>query len=108
MGSRAQVKILMDDSSIYLYTHWGAEEIEATVKKAIAKKWRWDDPEYLARIIYDEMLDGETGNETGFGIGVSEHGDIEKLIIVDSSEQKITVRDTYKKNETTYSFSDCI
>lgn len=89
MGDRGQVYI--KDVKTYLYTHWGATELPEQVEKAIAKKWRWNDPEYLARIIFDEMTDGSHGEETGYGIGNSKHGDIWMLVTVDCQKQTMTV-----------------
>lgn len=93
MGDRGQVYI--KDEKTYLYTHWGATDLPAQVERAIAKKWRWDDPEYLARIIFDEMTDGSHGEETGFGIGHSQHGDIWMLVIVDCKKQTVTIKEEH-------------
>jgi hypothetical protein len=86
MRMRTQVKI--EDTGIYLYSHWGSSEILQTVKRAIAKRWRWDDYEYLTRIIFDEMMGKDShGEETGFGIGTQQHGDIDNLVIVNCKEK---------------------
>ncbi len=88
MGCRGQVQIKPDN--VFLYTHWGASVLPETVKVALSKKWRWDDSEYLARIIFDVMTDGAK-DETGFGIGAAQHNDIETLVVVDCDEQTVTV-----------------
>lgn len=77
MGMRAQVHI--EDTGVYLYTHWGSETLLDTVKKTIKKGWRLNDPEYFTRILFEEMIEAENarGTETGFGIGTSPHGDLE-------------------------------
>jgi len=89
MGDRAQV--LIEDEGVYLYTHWEGSKLENTVKRAIGKRQRWNDPEYLARIIFDEMIGDDQGNETGYGIGGTEHGDIRTLIKVNCANQTITI-----------------
>jgi hypothetical protein len=94
MGDRGQV--LMKNEKVYLYTHWGASELIKDVEKAIAKRVRWDDEEYLARIIFDEMIGKNKGEETGFGIGGKKHGDIWRLITVDCDNETITVDDNDK------------
>lgn len=107
MGDRGQV--LIKDEKVYLYTHWGASDMEADVKRAMAKQWRWDDPEYLGRIIFDEMV--HTHNtETGYGIGTTEHGDIELLITIDCHKSLITISKKYykEKSDKTISFNDFI
>ena len=86
MGDRGQVNI----SGVYLYTHWGAYDLINDVYKALIHKKRWNDHEYLARIIFDEMKSGENNPFTGYGIGTSKHGDIWRLIkIEDKSDYDI-------------------
>ena len=91
MGDRAQVKI----NDVFLYTHYGATDLVDDVKRAIAKNWRWSDEEYLARIIFNEMQNGDYDTETGFGISTKKHGDIWRLITI--KDQKVIVEDNDKK-----------
>lgn len=98
MGARAQVKIKgHSDTCVYLYTHWGAGELVGVVRKALALDTRWDDDEYLARIIFCTMVSSDTEGTTGFGIGTGEHGDIELLITVDTVNQKVMVHRPYSE-----------
>lgn len=98
MGMRAQVKI--EDTGVFLYTHWGSETLADVVKDTVKKGWRLNDPEYFARILFENMIDAEDarGSETGFGIGTTEHGDLEyPAIVVNCKEGRITlteIRDT--------------
>jgi len=94
MGDRGQV--LIKDTGVYLYSHWGATELVKDVQTALKKRWRWDDEEYLARIIFDVMVGESQGEETSFGIGTEKHGDIWILITVDCGNQTVKVED-YKK-----------
>ena len=91
MGDRGQVKI----NGVYLYTHWGGSRLIDDVKDALRKRWRWSDEEYLARIIFDVMIGGEQGSETGYGIGTEIHGDIWRLIAI--SDNMISVTDYNEK-----------
>lgn len=93
MGDRGQVKI----AGVYLYTHWGAEDLVQDVKKALSLNWRWDDLEYLARIIFDVISKDQQGEETGFGIGIKQHGDIWRLIEIE--DNKIIVKNLYQDNQ---------
>lgn len=77
MGDRGQVKI----GSVLLYSHWNGTELKANVKKALAKRWRWDDAEYLTRIIFDVMTQNQRDEETGFGIGTTLHTDLNNPLI---------------------------
>lgn len=105
MGDRGQVFI--EDTGVYLYTHWQASELVENVKIALKKKWRWDDPEYLARIIFDTMTVGQHNQETDFGIGTHKHDDIWLLITVNCEKQAITI-DDYTKGGGTVSFEKFI
>ena len=93
MGDRGTVEI----HGVYLYTHWGASDLIDVVRKALAKKWRWDDQIYLARIIFDTMLEGCHGTETGFGI-MTEPIDEWRCIHVDCNKQRVIVVDNGKEN----------
>ena len=96
MGDRGQV--LIKDEGVYLYTHWGASGLVDTVKNALAHKERWDDPEYLARIIFCEMV-GEAdalAGSTGFGIGTEKHEDVWRVVIVNCADHKVIVEDNNK------------
>ena len=70
MGMRRNIALAFDDAStIYLYTHWGAEGLEETLREALLRgKDRWRDPSYLARIIFFEMIQDEVLRTTGYGI----------------------------------------
>lgn len=90
MGDRAQVGIKDGDhGTVYLYTHWGGTELAETVQAALKREERWDDAEYLARIVFQQML-GDDDGATGFGISTGIHGDIEHpLIVLDTSTRTI-------------------
>jgi hypothetical protein len=105
MGTRAQV--LIKDTGIYLYQHYDGNELFDIVKRAIAKKMRWEDTEYLTRIIFSEMIKDNIAGETGYGIGNAQHGDIEFLVIVDTKKQTITEQDIYNETSKTISFANC-
>lgn len=104
MGARAQV--LIEDTGVYLYTHWGSGSIIEDVRDALnseAGRARQNDPEYLGRIIFDVMKDGETDVETGFGIGTKAHTDLDFApIAINCSNRSIRVKGIL------YSFEDFI
>lgn len=111
MGSRAQ--ILIEDEKVYLYTHWGANELEENLKHILdtpKARSRWDDSEYLTRIIFSEMIKNDIDGETGYGIGGSEHGDIQLLITLNVGKKLIRVEDKYSDNDVMeyFSFQDFI
>lgn len=93
MGDRRNV-IVKDDRKkpgVALYTHWGGSELPEQVKAALAKRWRWNDAPYLARIIFCQMVKGEEQEETGFGITTTMDmcEESERDIVVDVAQQRI-------------------
>ncbi|MBA7623560.1 hypothetical protein ES703_30957 [subsurface metagenome] len=100
MGDRGQV--LMVDEKVYLYTHWNATELAETVRRALARRQRWSDSEYLARIIFCEMVGDDVKGETGFGIGTGRHGDIWREVSVDCEKQIVTIKDRDESKEYTF------
>lgn len=104
MGARAQVKI--EDTGVFLYTHWGSREIAEDVRTVIRKGQRLTDPEYLARIIFDQMTLGQQGETLGAGISTSQHGDIDVLVTVDCQRKTVRIEDMQKKDMTTQTFQE--
>jgi hypothetical protein len=98
MGTRAQV--FMKDTGVYLYQHWDGDLLVDTVVKAVNGIGvdRQDDPEYLTRIIFSQMIKEDIDGATGYGIGCEEHGDIEYLVVVDCEKRLITEIKVYTSN----------
>lgn len=89
MGDRAQVAIKDSSGKVYLYGHWIGADIYKAAAHAIKKyPGRSSDSEYFARIVFDEMK-GDNIGETGFGIGLSAHGDVEHMIPVMDCERGV-------------------
>ena len=102
MGDRAQVQFLFRTEEqyreVWFYTHWEGYKLQETVTNAIRRgKPRWRDDEYLARIIFSEMIQGHVLDETGYGIGVYKHADLQyPVIIVDCVRQAVSFDDGYR------------
>ena len=92
MGDRANVEIKDGDSSVFLYTHWNGTELPETVRAALKRgKSRWDDPQYLARIVFCEMIkNASLTSETGFGISARVHDGEDRVITLDTKNQTVT------------------
>ena len=95
MGARANIRVKQsvgDDAYVYLYSHWKGAELAIDLQRALAKRWRWDDDQYLTRIIFDEMIgpDGH-GQETGFGISTYEGDNSYPIITVDPKLQVVEI-----------------
>jgi hypothetical protein len=89
MGNRGNIVVRGSGSQVFLYTHWQGYEVPGLARIALAKRQRWDDPQYLARIIFDTMTHGRHGEETGFGITsvICDNG--YPLLIVDCDKQQV-------------------
>lgn len=115
MGARAQVQIgRKEGECVFLYTHWGAGSLIQDVQRALARRQRWEDDEYLARIVFDEMRStcGEgisaedVEDETGYGISTQQHGDIELLIALNPETKKVSIHHIYQDDHTVMTFED--
>lgn len=107
MGERGNVCVIDDKKKVYLYTHWRAHELPTVVQSALAKKWRWDDGSYLARIIFDMMIGKEQGKETGFGISTTPADDAWRVVEVNCDDQTVRVIN-HGKEKLAMSFKDYI
>jgi hypothetical protein len=94
MGNRGNIRIVQDNDKkehIYLYSHWGGTELPLVLKKALSKKWRWNDTPYLARIIFDELIGSDQGKETGYGISSHLCDNEHNILEVDCQENIVRV-----------------
>jgi hypothetical protein len=89
MGDRGNIVVRGAGSQVFLYTHWEGYQIPEFARMAIATRRRWDDPQYLARIVFDTMAWGRQGDETGFGISSNLHDNGHPLLIVDCDKQQV-------------------
>lgn len=93
MGDRANVLIKGYDDEpgkgVYLYTHWQGHELPETVRDALRRKQRWTDRQYLARIIFCAMVEGNERSETGFGISTTLCDNEHPIIVIDCTQQTI-------------------
>lgn len=73
MGDRGNIELIFADHAdhIFFYTHYDGSRVLHILRRALRKRWRWDDPTYLARIIFCELVKGSEADETGYGIGLS-------------------------------------
>jgi hypothetical protein len=77
-------------SQVYLYTHWTGYKLAETVREALKRGIeRWQDGQYLARIIFCEMVKGGEMDLTGFGISsvIGDNG--HPIIVVNVDDQTI-------------------
>ena len=90
MGDRANVFVTSTDPSngVYLYTHWKGSYLPAKLQDALRRgKSRWDDPPYLTRIIFCEMVQDEILDLTGHGISRTPCDGHDRILHVDCWNQ---------------------
>ena len=88
-----QVEILSPYGKVYLYTHDTADTLVSTVHEALALRKRWDDADYLAKMIFCRMITPEhMTDDKGFGIGTQLYADTNLLITLDTMAQVITIQ----------------
>ena len=71
---------------LYLYSHWGGEEQEQDLAKALfAAHPRWSDESYATRICVSHLIGDQWDKETGFGlsVGITTDPDYDYHYIVD-------------------------
>lgn len=99
MGDRANVFVVdqRPDSlnlvhGIYLYTHWDGYRWPEALRKALdspAARNRWDDDQYLIRIVIDQMFADLRDRETGGGIGTRMCDNEHEIIVLDTVHQQV-------------------
>lgn len=89
MGSRANVVVRENESQVWLYCHWSGSSYVDKTRAAIAKRWRWTDAPYLARIIFDTLTEGHQGDETGFGITTRITDNEYPVLVVDCTRKQV-------------------
>lgn len=99
MGDRGNIAIAQPTKDgekaefVVLYTHWSGSEIPETLRKAIERaNERADDPQYFARIAFDELTGGDCGL-TGYGITTSIWDNGHPIVIADCYNQEVYTAD---------------
>lgn len=100
MGDRGNVRIRYDDGKsgfpederyVYFYSHWNGSDLPAIVQKALAREQRWDDPPYLARIIFCELIGGDVAGEGGYGIDARIGDNSHPVITVNTAHTRVEI-----------------
>jgi hypothetical protein len=92
MGDRANICNIYDHGEkIYFYTHWDGSNLPQVLRNALAKRMRWDDPPYLSRIIFSEMIKNNVSDEHGYGIAPYEPDNNHTLIEVHHYNKKVVI-----------------
>lgn len=103
MGDRGNIVVLQQGYSkdgkidgfdqVWFYSHWGGSGLPEDLRNTLARKERWDDDVYLARMIFCEMVSNGDNLKGSTGLGIScritdnEH----KILVVDVPNQKVGI-----------------
>lgn len=92
MGDRANVVMKRGAEKVCLYTHWNGTELPETLRAALIRgEDRWTDNQYLARIIFCEMVKGHEMKTTGFGISQEICDGEYRVLTVDTEAGTVSV-----------------
>lgn len=91
MGTRGQVCIRGEHGDVYLYRHYDAKKLLNEVHAALSHKIRWNDSDFLATIIFQEMVPADNEKGYNFGICTHKHSDIDLLLVVDCFDQVVII-----------------
>jgi len=77
---------------MYMYSHWGGAVIPSVVEAALRRgREHWGDSQYLARIVFCELVKDDVMETTGYGLS-TRIGDNEHAIVrVDDVDQTVAV-----------------
>jgi hypothetical protein len=92
MGDRGNIVVRQGKTNrddVWFYTHWSGYNIEDVAREALARRLRWDDTSYLARIVFDTLTKGEQGEETGFGISTGITDNEHDIVVIDVPNQRV-------------------
>lgn len=105
MGNRAEIYVHEGDvPGVYLYTHWEGDSLPQTLQRGLTSRNarnRWNDAPYLARILFEELIRGHEGQETGYGISAIRSDG--RLISVDVAAQTVTIEESEPVSFSEYS-----
>lgn len=61
MGDAGNIVVTDTNHKVVLYTHWGGSELPQIVRSGLRRgKGRWNDAPYLTRILFSQLILGDT------------------------------------------------
>lgn len=91
MATRSNIRLTYPDKNkVVFYQHWDGDNLSDILKAALKRGMgRWNDPAYLARIIFSEMVKDDIDGLTGFGIQTEVHEESWFTLDVDLEDQVV-------------------
>jgi hypothetical protein len=85
-------------AGIYMYTHWSGSMLPGIVRDALIRgRGRWGDPQYLARIVFCELIQGAVLEETGYGLGTFIGDNEHNVVRVDDLTSRVSFHEPGKE-----------
>jgi hypothetical protein len=76
---------------LYMYSHWAGSTIWKVVRSALERgRERWGDPQYLARIMFCELVRDSVLDDTGYGLGTSIGDNGHAIVRVDDDDSRVS------------------
>ncbi len=92
MGDRANIVMRQNggvETNIYFYSHYNGSKLPSILQDALKRQKRWDDEQYLARIIFCQMAKDDVMGELGLGISSYVGDGEDRLVEVDCEPQRV-------------------
>lgn len=91
MGDRANIQMVSNGKSIYIYSHWdGLDGMKQKLREALREgRERWGDPSYLQRYLITSIC--KTDGLTGYGVSCDRQDNEHNVLRVDIDNQAINL-----------------
>lgn len=105
MGDRANIYLEIPGKDgtpggIYLYTHYYGSKWPDELRKALEfGRGRWEDDQYLARIITSRVFMGLIDEETGGGVSLRIGDNEYQIIVCDLINQQVSFADESEESD---------
>lgn len=91
MGHRANIYVHAgNDRGVYLYTHSDGFKLPEVLRTALSREERWNDDQYLARIVFCEMVRDDIDGSTNYGISTYLGDGENQMLDVDTHHGTVT------------------
>ena len=90
MGDRSNIVVVQPDNSrIWLYGHWMGDDNYRVAGQVLQTGSRNFDHFYLARMLFEKMIEGAYNKETGFGISTTMCDNEYPIVVIDPQKQTV-------------------
>ena len=90
MGDRGNIVC----NGVFMYSHWGGYGLKEQLRNALKRGMsRWDDPSYLARLIFCEMVSASDNllGTTGYGLSTTLCDNERPILFVCCNDKRVYV-----------------